>query len=140
MSEVAREIKRRRKGSGRLSRDLVRAAAMHLADEEGIEGLTMRRLARALGVETMTTYHYAASKQDVLDGIADLVVEEMAPTAQGGDWRAAVRASAVSMHDALRRHAWAADLLMSSTRVTPPASARWTPSSAAFERRALPAR
>jgi AcrR family transcriptional regulator len=119
VSESEPKVERNGRRSRRLSRDLVLAAAMQLADEGGIEGLTMRRLARALGVETMTTYYHAANKEDVLAGIADLAVQEMEPPAQGGDWRAAVRTSAISTHGVLRRHPWAAELLMSSTRVTP---------------------
>ncbi len=119
MSKVEPKVERTRKRSSRLSRDLVLAAALQLADEGGIEGLTMRRLARALGVETMTTYYHAANKEDILAGIADLAVQEMEPPASGDDWRAAVRTSAISTHDVLRRHPWAAELLMSSTRVTP---------------------
>jgi AcrR family transcriptional regulator len=103
----------------RLTRDRVLAAAMTLADEGGIESLTMRRLARALGVETMTTYYHAANKDDILAGITDRVVGEMEPPSRGGDWKAAIRASAISTHEVLRRHPWAADLLMSSTRVSP---------------------
>jgi len=102
----------------RLTRDRVLATAMALADEGGIEGLSMRKLARALGVETMTTYYYASNKDDILAAITDRVVAEMDPPALGGNWKAAIRASAVSTHEALRRHPWAADLLMSSTRVS----------------------
>jgi AcrR family transcriptional regulator len=119
VSEIQSNVARKRKRKPRLSRDLVLAAAMQLADEGGIENLTMRRLARALGVETMTTYYHAANKEDVLAGIADLVVQEMEPPADGDDWRAAVRASAISARNVLRRHPWAAELLMSSTRLTP---------------------
>ena len=118
MSEVEATVERKRKRRSRLSRELVLAAAMKIADEGGIGALTMRRLARELGVETMTTYYHAANKEDVLDGIVDLAVQEMEPPAPGGDWRAAVRASAISTHDVLRRHPWAADQLMSSTRLS----------------------
>jgi len=109
----------RAKRRSRLTRDQVLDAAMTLADEHGIEALTMRRLARALGVETMTTYYHAANKDDILEGITDRVVGEMEPPALEGDWKSAVRASAISMHEVLRRHPWAADLLMSSTRASP---------------------
>jgi AcrR family transcriptional regulator len=118
VSDVEAKVEPTRKRRSRLSRDLVLAAAMKLADEGGIEALTMRRLARALGVETMTTYYHTANKEDVLAGIVDLAVEEMEPPAPGGDWRAAVRTSAISTHDVLGRHPWAADLLMSSTHLS----------------------
>jgi AcrR family transcriptional regulator len=94
-------------------------AALRLADEGGIAALTMRRLARALGVEAMSLYHYATSKNDILDGITDLVVREIELPSAAGDWRAALRASAISAHQVLRRHPWACDLLMASPRVLP---------------------
>ena len=92
---------------------------MELADEGGIEAVTMRRLARALGVEAMSLYYYAANKDDILAGIVDLVVTEIGLPALDGDWRTAVRASAISAHGVLRRHPWACNLLMSAPRVLP---------------------
>jgi AcrR family transcriptional regulator len=90
---------------------------MDLADEGGIEAVTMRRLARALGVEAMALYYYAANKDDILAGIVDLVVRDIELPAKDGDWKAAIRASAVSAHQVLRRHPWACNLLMSAPRV-----------------------
>jgi AcrR family transcriptional regulator len=103
----------------RLTRDRVLRAAMDLADEGGIEALTMRKLARALGVEAMSLYHHAANKDDILAGIVDLVVREIELPAREGHWKAAIRASAISAHRVLRRHAWACNLLMSGPRVLP---------------------
>jgi AcrR family transcriptional regulator len=102
-----------------LSRDRILAAALALVDEGGIEALSMRRLGQALGFEAMSLYNHVANKDDVIDGILDLVLAETEPPSQADDWAAAVRASAVSVHDALRRHPWSCALLMSPGRIRP---------------------
>jgi AcrR family transcriptional regulator len=102
-----------------LSRDRILATALELADERGLEAVTMRELGRALGFEAMSLYNHVANKDDVLDGILDLVLAEGHAPAREGDWAAAVRSSAVSVHAALRRHPWAPGLLMGPTRVRP---------------------
>ena len=107
------------KPRGRLTRERVLRTAMDLADGGGIEALTMRRLARALGVEAMSLYHHAANKDDILAGIVDLVVREIELPALEGDWKAAIRASAISAHRVLRQHPWACNLLMSGPVVRP---------------------
>jgi AcrR family transcriptional regulator len=73
----------------------------------------MRKLGQALGFEAMSLYNHVANKDDVLDGILDLVLAETKPPSPKGEWDVAVRRSAISVHDALRRHPWAASLLMS---------------------------
>jgi AcrR family transcriptional regulator len=102
-----------------LSRERIVRAALELADEEGIECVTMRRLGRELGFEAMSLYNYVAGKDDVLDGILDLVLADSEPPSAAGDWVAAVRSSAISVHDALRRHSWASGLVLSPTRLRP---------------------
>jgi AcrR family transcriptional regulator len=102
-----------------LSRERVLAAAMAIADERGLEALTMRGLARVLGVEPMSLYHYAASRDDIVDAIVELVVEEFEIAPDDGDWKAAIRASAVSAHRVLRLHSWACNPLMSARRIQP---------------------
>ena len=109
----------RSKSRAPLTRDRVLQAAMDLADEGGIEAVTMRRLGQALGVEAMSLYYHAANKDDILAGIVDLVVHEIELPAADGDWKAAIRASAISAHQVLRRHPWACNLLMSGPRVLP---------------------
>ena len=113
------DVEARAEPRARLTRDRVLRAAMDLADEGGIEAVTMRRLARALGVEAMSLYYYAANKDDILTGIVDLVVREIDLPATEGDWQAAIRASAISAHRVLRRHPWACNLLMSAPRILP---------------------
>jgi AcrR family transcriptional regulator len=102
-----------------LSRERILRAALELADDDGIGALSMRKLGRTLGFEAMSLYNHVANKDDVLDGILDLVLEETRPPTRPGAWDAAVRESAISVHDALRRHPWACALLMSPGRIRP---------------------
>jgi AcrR family transcriptional regulator len=88
---------------------------MRLADQGGIDSLTMRRLAQELGVEAMSLYYYVSSKDDILNGIVDVVTNEIERPSAGADWKAALRASALSFRNALARHPWAANLMMSGT-------------------------
>lgn len=97
-----------------LSRDRVLRAAMVLADESGIESLSMRRLGQQLGVEAMSLYNHVANKDDILDGIVDIVVSEIDVPSSGTEWKAAMRRSAISAHDVLQRHPWANALMMSA--------------------------
>jgi len=102
-----------------LSKDRVLRAAISLADEGGIESLSMRKLAQMLGVEAMSLYNHVANKDDILDGIADLVWSQIELPSGEQDWEAAIRKCAISAHDALVQHPWACNLIMSSTRVRP---------------------
>jgi AcrR family transcriptional regulator len=99
----------RQKGRRRaaLSRERVLRTAIRLADERGLAELTMRKLAKELGVEAMSLYHHVANKDDLLDGMIDLVFAEIEPPAAGGDWKAELRKRAVSTRAALLRHRWA---------------------------------
>jgi AcrR family transcriptional regulator len=98
-----------------LRRERVLRAAVDLADAGGIEQLTMRRLAQELGVEAMSLYHHVANKDDILSGIADMVVDEYEMPVPGPDWKASIRRSAISAYEVLLRHRWAASLLLSGT-------------------------
>lgn len=104
-----------------LSRERVLHAAIRLADQGGIESLTMRKLAQALGVEAMSLYNHVANKGDLVDGIADLVVSEIELPSTAEDWDVAIRECAISAHEAFLRHPWACSLVMSpsSTRTAP---------------------
>ena len=104
----------------RLSRDRVLAAAMAIADDRGLDALTMRGLARTLGIEAMSLYHYAASRDEIVDAIVTLVVEQFELPDPTLDWKAAIRASEISAHRVLRRHPWACHPLMSARGVRPP--------------------
>jgi AcrR family transcriptional regulator len=91
-----------------LSRERVLRAAIALADEQGLGALTMRRLAQRLGVEAMSLYHHVPGKDGLLQGMLELVTEEMAVARPGGDWKAELRRSALSAHGVLGRHPWLA--------------------------------
>ena len=97
-----------------LTRDRILDAALALADEGGVEALSMRKLADRLGFEAMSLYRHVANKDDLLGGMLDRVIAEW-ETEPDGEWHAAIRAIAVSLHDSLRRHPWAAPLLLSVT-------------------------
>jgi len=102
-----------------LSRERILRAALEVADTEGIESLSMRKLARKLGFEAMSLYNHVPSKDDVIDGILDLVLAESTPPVPEGDWDSAIRASAISVYQALKRHPWACSLAMSPEHVRP---------------------
>jgi AcrR family transcriptional regulator len=102
-----------------LSRERVLRTAMALADEGGIEAVTMRRLAQELGVEAMSLYHYVAKKDDILDGILELALSEVELPSYDGEWKAELRRGAISAHEALARHRWAATLMSATSRVSP---------------------
>ncbi|MFI5499517.1 TetR/AcrR family transcriptional regulator C-terminal domain-containing protein [Nocardia asteroides] len=102
-----------------LTRDHVLRAAIGIADQDGLDALSMRRLAKAVGVEAMSLYNHVANKDDLLDGIIDLVVAEISVPAAGGDWQAELRRRAISAHEVLLRHRWATGLLGSRVNVGP---------------------
>jgi AcrR family transcriptional regulator len=101
-----------------LSRERILKAALALVDDEGIEALSMRKLGQSLGYEAMSLYNHVANKDDMLDGILDLVLAEMEPTDPDGGLPS-IRAAAISAHEALKRHPWAAALLLAPARVRP---------------------
>ncbi|MEZ5185455.1 MAG: TetR/AcrR family transcriptional regulator [Candidatus Nanopelagicales bacterium] len=102
-----------------LTRQRVIDAAVALADAGGLQALTMRRLAQALGVEPMSVYYHVANKAQILDEIVDFVFAQIdLPTAQE-PWKSAMRRRAISARDALVRHPWAAGLMDSRTNPGP---------------------
>jgi AcrR family transcriptional regulator len=88
-------------------------AAVALADESGIGSLTMRRLGEALGVEAMSLYNHVKNKEDVLDGMIDVVFSEIGLPSGETDWRTAMRQRAISIREVLSRHRWAIGLMES---------------------------
>jgi AcrR family transcriptional regulator len=102
-----------------LTRERVLRAAVELADTSGIESLSMRKLGQELGVEAMSLYNHVANKDEILDGIVDLVFGEIALPSGEGDWKPAMRNRAISAHEALIRHPWAPSLMQSRTRPGP---------------------
>ena len=102
-----------------LTRERVLEAAVKLADQGGIESLSMRKLGQELGVEAMALYYHFASKDEVLDGSVDLVFSEIDLPASGADWKTAMRQRAISVRDVLSRHRWAIGLMESRTNPGP---------------------
>ena len=110
-------------------------AAVQFANVSGLPSLSMRKLAQQLGVEAMSLYNHVANKDDLLDGMVDIVVSEVdipvvepgddpgddpGPGAKiGGDWKAAMRERAISAHQVLLRHPWATMLIVSRVNVGP---------------------
>jgi AcrR family transcriptional regulator len=101
-----------------LTRDRILRAALELADEGGETSLTMQAIGRKLGVEAMSLYRHVRNKDDLLDGLVDLVFEEI-QVPEAGAWRPAIRARTLSAREALRRHPWAIRLLESRTSPGP---------------------
>lgn len=90
-----------------LNRDRVLRAAMELGDRDGLDAVSMRNLAAELGVEAMSIYYYFKSKDELLSGMKDLVMMEIElPEGRPGEWKASLRATAMSYYQALRRHKW----------------------------------
>ena len=89
-----------------LSRDRVLQAAVALADETGIDSVSMRKLGEALGVEAMSLYNHVANKGDLLDGMVDVVFSEI-DLPSGENWKVAMRQRAISARQVLGRHRWA---------------------------------
>jgi AcrR family transcriptional regulator len=98
-----------------LSKIRVLETAVTLAQREGLESLTMRRLADELGVGAMTLYHYVPNKETLLDGMIEIVFGEIELPVTGGDWRTELRRRALSTREALNRHRWAVGLMESRT-------------------------
>jgi len=120
---MATQAKRAAKRRAALTRERVLRAAISLADRDGIESLSMRKLGQKLGVEAMSLYNHVRNKVDLLDGMVDVVFGEIELPPVGMDWRIAMRERAISARRALLRHPWAIGLMES--RATPgPATLR----------------
>ena len=96
-----------------LSKERVLHAAVALADEGGIDSLTMRKLAQSLGVEAMSLYYHVDNKDDILDGMVDVVFGEIVLPPRGNGWKTAMRERAISTRKVLSRHPWATSMMQS---------------------------
>jgi AcrR family transcriptional regulator len=103
----------------RLNKDRVLRAAVALADQAGIEALSMRKLAEELGVVPMALYKHVASKEELLDGMIDIVVGEIDPPVGDASWKAAIRQRILSARRSLQRHPWAPAAIESRTDPSP---------------------
>ena len=102
-----------------LSRERVLSGALAVADAEGVDSLTMRLLAEHLGVKPMALYHHVANKNEIIDGIVDLVFSEIELPSISGEWRPEMKRRACSARHVLRRHPWSIALLQSRTHPGP---------------------
>ena len=102
-----------------LSRERILAGAVAVADEGGVDALTIRSLAAHLGVKPMSLYYYVANKSEILDAIVDGIFNEISLPTVDGDWRAEIHLRATSARHVLRRHSWVIGLLESRTSPGP---------------------
>jgi AcrR family transcriptional regulator len=102
-----------------LSKERVLGAAVALADEGGVDSLSMRKIAQRLGVVPMALYKHVSNKDEMLDGMVDVVVGEIDPPPGGTDWKTAIRQRVLSARNALLRHPWASQVIESRTDPTP---------------------
>jgi AcrR family transcriptional regulator len=107
-----------------LTRERVVGAGIELADRDGIESISMRRLAQELGVEAMSLYTHVRNKDDLLDGMVDAVIGEIPTSADGADWKTSLRQMVLAARSIVLTHPWAPRLIES--RTTPgPATMRY---------------
>jgi AcrR family transcriptional regulator len=102
-----------------LTPERILRAAIKLADRQGLEALSMRKLATTLKVEAMSLYNHVANKDELLDGMVNEIIGEIALPERGGDWRGAMRARAVSALAVMTAHPWAPMLVVSRISVGP---------------------
>jgi AcrR family transcriptional regulator len=102
-----------------LSKELVVRTAVELADRHGLEWLSMRKLADALGAGAMSLYYYVPNREELVDEMIDIVFGEIEPPPLDIDWRTAMRRRAVSTREALNRHRWAVGLMEGRARPGP---------------------
>jgi AcrR family transcriptional regulator len=109
-----------------LTRERVLHAAVELADTRGIESLTMRNLGHELGVEAMSLYNHVANKEDILNGLVEVVVgeiiaavDEVEPLSSAAAWQDVMRARILAAREVLLRHRWAPDVLESRSDIPP---------------------
>jgi AcrR family transcriptional regulator len=102
-----------------LTRERVLHAAVALADESGSESLSMRKLGEAVGVEAMSLYHHVANKDDLLDGMIDVVFGEIDLPSSGAGWKTVMRQRAISARRVLSRHGWAIGFMESRSSPGP---------------------
>ena len=116
---MSRQTDRNTQPRAPLNRERALTTAIALADRDGIDSLTMRKLARELGVEALSLYHHVANKNDILDGMVEIVFSEIDLPADTSDWKTAMRQRATSLRAALTRHPWAISIMESRSSPGP---------------------
>ncbi len=123
-SRVTTKTTPKREAKAPLSRERVLRAAIGIADADGIGSLTMRRLAQELGVEAMSLYYHVSNKEEVLDGMIDVVIEEINGLVDGlqagGGWKDDLRKRILTARQVFLRHPWGPGVLESRTNMSPP--------------------
>jgi AcrR family transcriptional regulator len=104
-----------------LTRERVMAAAIEFADRDGIESISMRKLAQELGVEAMSLYTHVRNKNDLLDGLADAVIGQIPTRTDGVDWKASLRQLVFAARRVVLRHPWAPRAVQAQTAPGPAA-------------------
>jgi len=102
-----------------LTRERVVAAGIELADRDGIESISMRRLAQELGVEAMSLYTHVRNKDDLLDGMVDAVIGKIPTSADGADWKTSLRQMVLAARSVILTHPWAPHPIASRTTLGP---------------------
>lgn len=102
-----------------LSRQRIFNVALELADKSGLDSVSMRQVAQGLSVEAMSLYKHVANKDDILDGLVELVVAEMSLPSPSAEWKEALRERAYTVRKTLNSHPWAANLIESRTSIGP---------------------
>lgn len=102
-----------------LNRERILQAALDVADQRGLEALSMRKLAQSLGVKAMSLYNHVANREEIIDGLVDHVVGEIELPAIGEPWKIAMRRRAIAAHAVLLKHPWATLAMMSRMNVGP---------------------
>ena len=102
-----------------LTRERVLRAAIDFADERGISALSMRKLGHELGVEAMSLYNHVKNKEEILDGMVDLVIGEIDLTPDGADWKTSMRNRILAARETMLRHKWAPSVLETRTTIGP---------------------
>jgi AcrR family transcriptional regulator len=118
-AEPTARIDRRAESRVPLSTERVLRAAIELADEGGIESLSMRKLGQELGVEAMSLYNHVRNKEEILDGIVDLVIGEIDLSPSGADWKTSMRERVIAARKVLVQHPWAPGAIESRTAAGP---------------------
>jgi AcrR family transcriptional regulator len=116
---MATEINAEARQREPLTKERILRSAVALADDGGVDPLSMRRIAEDLGVVPMALYKHVANKDEMLDGMVDVVIDEIDPPLEGADWKTAIRQRVLSARRALLRHPWASRVIETRAAPTP---------------------
>lgn len=119
MVEIATQIDAATQRRAPLSKERILATAVALADDGGVDALSMRKIAHALGVVPMALYKHVRNKSELLDGMVDAIVGEIDPPVGGADWKTTMRRRVLSARRMLLRHPWASQVIESRGDPTP---------------------